>query len=132
MAVWRQLRREELWSAEVTGPRRRCCGAAALCPRASQTPPLRLGASPSPFAAADSTSSTPAMLRLKGKGAPFSGEDGGGGDVSTWGGAWRRQEREGATAPGQRCEWFPGPNARPVGGHSDLSGPKFRPWFRCR
>jgi hypothetical protein len=101
VAVWRQLRREELWSAEEPVPRRRCCGVAALCPRASRTTPLRLGASPSPFAAADSASSTPATLRLSGKGAPFSGEDSGGGDVSTWGGAWRgRRARAGAAARG--------------------------------
>jgi hypothetical protein len=69
----------------------------------SRTPALRLGASPSPFAAADNASSTPATLRLSGKGAPFSGEDGGSGDVSTWGrvGRGRRaraRAREGAAA----------------------------------
>jgi hypothetical protein len=41
--------REEVWSAKEAAPRRRCCGAAVLCPGASQTPALCPGTSPSPF-----------------------------------------------------------------------------------
>jgi hypothetical protein len=85
------LRREELWSAEEASPRRRCCGAAAPCPRVSRTPALRLGASPSPFAAADSASD----VAYFGQRAPFSGEDGGGDDVSTRGQSWRSRRARG-------------------------------------
>jgi hypothetical protein len=37
VAVWRQLRREELWSAEEASPSRICCGAAVF-PSASPSP----------------------------------------------------------------------------------------------
>jgi hypothetical protein len=42
-------RREEVWSVEEDAPRRRCCGAGALCLGLSQTPALRPGVSPCPF-----------------------------------------------------------------------------------
>jgi hypothetical protein len=81
-------------------------GSDALPTRESDSgaPPRRESIS---FAAADSMSSTPATLPLSVKVTPFSGEDGGGGDVSTWGEAWRG--REGRRAPGRmvsgsRCE----------------------------
>jgi hypothetical protein len=35
------------------------------------------------------------------------------------------EERAGAVVPGRRREWFLGWDARPAGGHSDMSGPNF-------
>jgi hypothetical protein len=59
-------RREEVRSAELDAPHRRCCGAGALCPLPRRESMY--------FPAADGTSRTPAKLQILGKELLCSGE----------------------------------------------------------